>query len=74
MTGDIRAEPAFVEGLTHNEALKPYLKTAVEDFHEGGLFPRLDCIYLDTSAVGDPSVLPTKVGFHETLDTTSELV
>lgn len=75
VTGDIRAEPWWVESLTHNPVLSKYIRLGIPDFDSSSKgkgkeenanelldkFPRLDCIYLDTSSVLVDNELPTKV-------------
>ena len=54
-TGDFRAEPSFLESLTEDSFLKPFLA-------QGGN-QTLDAIYLDTACVWSSSEPPSKVRF-----------
>ncbi|KAF7314231.1 DRMBL domain-containing protein [Mycena kentingensis (nom. inval.)] len=55
-TGDFRAEPWFLDSLTHNPFLQPYL---VVNEHKRG--PRtLDAIHIDTECVFNDQAVPTK--------------
>jgi len=72
-TGDFRAEPWFLESLTHNPFLQPYLASPDpphETAHPSPLFPpylkspvvkTLTAIYLDTASIFTETVVPTKV-------------
>lgn len=56
-TGDFRAEPWFLESLSRNPYLQPYL-----DSSAGGILHRgLDCIYLDTACAFSLLNIPSKV-------------
>lgn len=58
-TGDIRAEPWFLESLRHNLFLQPYLNVPGAS---PGVFKTLKAIYLDTACVLNIEDVPTKVG------------
>lgn len=61
VTGDIRAEPMWVDQLLQNPILKPYFRTLDQDNRkESSLWRRLDCIYFDTTFVLRNVVSPTK--------------
>ncbi|KAJ3565980.1 hypothetical protein NP233_g7295 [Leucocoprinus birnbaumii] len=55
-TGDIRAEPWFLESLSRNPFLQPYLYSSAN----GPLHKPLDCIYLDTACAFSPLDIPSK--------------
>ncbi|KAF7309339.1 DRMBL domain-containing protein [Mycena indigotica] len=55
-TGDFRAEPWFVENITHNQYLQPYL--ASKDGSAGQM--TLEAIHLDTECVFNSAPVPTK--------------
>ncbi|KAF5361843.1 hypothetical protein D9756_002075 [Leucocoprinus leucothites] len=55
-TGDFRAEPWFLESLSRNPFLQPYLYASTN----GPLHKILDCIYLDTACAFSPLDIPTK--------------
>lgn len=57
-TGDFRAEPWFLESLSRNPFLQPYLYSS----DNGPLHRVLDCIYLDTACAFSTLDVPTKVG------------
>ncbi|KAJ7708238.1 hypothetical protein B0H17DRAFT_453111 [Mycena rosella] len=69
-TGDFRAEPWFLDSITRNPFLQPYLASL--DPHNSGssdpLSKTLEAIYLDTASVMSSAVVPTK------LDATSGLI
>lgn len=56
-TGDFRAEPWFLESLSRNPYLQPYLESSAG----GILHQSLDCIYLDTACAFLPLEIPSKV-------------
>ncbi|KIY65634.1 hypothetical protein CYLTODRAFT_412438 [Cylindrobasidium torrendii FP15055 ss-10] len=56
-TGDIRAEPWFLESLRHNLFLQPYLHVPGAS---AGVFKTLNAIYLDTACVLNIEDVPTK--------------
>lgn len=67
-TGDFRAEPWFLQSLTRNPFLQPYLAPGVS--HQGTfnlngekllVSKTLETIYLDTASVLSPISAPTKV-------------
>ena len=62
-TGDFRAETWFLESMTRNPFLQPYL--APRDGYSGyGKFAKtLEAIYLDTASVFSTISVPTKVAF-----------
>ncbi|KAI5476728.1 DNA cross-link repair 1C protein [Pseudohyphozyma bogoriensis] len=73
ITGDIRAEPWWVESLSRNPLVQKYLSKPGEgsdrkgkrrarglDEEKDDLWPSLDCIYLDTSMVGMEEELVSK--------------
>ncbi|KAJ7202297.1 beta-lactamase-like protein [Mycena pura] len=55
-TGDFRAEPWFLEAITHNPFLQPYL-ASVDNLPGDST---LDVIYLDTASVMSSAPVPTK--------------
>ncbi|EKM81504.1 hypothetical protein AGABI1DRAFT_69756 [Agaricus bisporus var. burnettii JB137-S8] len=55
-TGDFRAEPWFLESLSRNPYLQPYLESSTG----GILHQSLDCIYLDTACAFLPLEIPSK--------------
>ncbi|KAJ7474010.1 beta-lactamase-like protein, partial [Mycena latifolia] len=61
-TGDFRAEPWFLESITRNPFLQPYLASL--DAHSSGsgdpLSKTLEAIYLDTASVMSSAIVPTK--------------
>ncbi|KAJ7020326.1 beta-lactamase-like protein, partial [Mycena alexandri] len=59
-TGDFRAEPWFLESITHNQFLQPYLAAgdSQPDDPLGG--STLEAIYLDTASVMSTVAVPTK--------------
>ncbi|KAK7035771.1 DNA cross-link repair 1A protein [Favolaschia claudopus] len=57
-TGDFRAEPWFLESITHNPFLQPYL--AGDDSQPRDPNSVLEAIYLDTASVMTSSSVPTK--------------
>jgi hypothetical protein len=58
-TGDFRAEPWFLESITHNPFLQPYLASG--DSQPGDPNSALEAIYLDTASVMSSASVPTKV-------------
>ncbi|KAF7353690.1 hypothetical protein MVEN_01053900 [Mycena venus] len=58
-TGDFRAEPWFLESITHNPFLQPYL--APGDSQPRDTSSTLAAIYLDTASVMSSASVPTKV-------------
>jgi len=66
-TGDFRAEPWFIEALTRNPYLQPYLSSthpapSPQSASSGGAVVKtLEAIFLDTACLLSPLVLPTKV-------------
>ncbi len=64
-TGDFRAEPWFLESLSRNPFLQPYLYSS----SDGPLHQPLECIYLDTACVFSPLDVPTKVSSSFTVPT-----
>jgi hypothetical protein len=60
-TGDFRAEPWFLESITHNPFLQPYLASG--DSQPGDPNSALEAIYLDTASVMSSASVPTKVFF-----------
>ncbi|KAF9442259.1 hypothetical protein P691DRAFT_779488 [Macrolepiota fuliginosa MF-IS2] len=63
-TGDFRAEPWFLESLSRNPFLQPYLHSSAN----APLHRALDCIYLDTACAFSTLDVPTK------LDATNGLI
>lgn len=61
VTGDIRAEPHWIQALSNNPILSPYLRTKETDEIESEIWRRLDNIYLDTTNVLCDVDVPTKV-------------
>lgn len=61
-TGDFRAEPWFLESLTRNPYLQPYLypHEAQSVFSKPTLSTTLEAIYLDTACVLSPLAVPSK--------------
>ncbi|KAH9480452.1 Protein artemis [Psilocybe cubensis] len=66
-TGDFRAEPWFLESITRNPILQPYLSPTVEpqnDLSTESMSPvlsrSLEAIYLDTACVMSKLKIPTK--------------
>lgn len=57
-TGDIRAEPWFLDSLRHNPFLQPYLSVPGAT---PGVYKTLKAIYLDTACVMNIEDVPTKV-------------
>ncbi|KAF8191441.1 beta-lactamase-like protein [Mycena galopus ATCC 62051] len=57
-TGDFRAEPWFLESITHNPFLQPYL--APGDSQPRDPTMTLEAIYLDTASVMSSASVPTK--------------
>ncbi|KAJ7457182.1 hypothetical protein B0H11DRAFT_1925119 [Mycena galericulata] len=58
-TGDFRAEPWFLDSITHNPFLQPYL--ALSDSQpDGPLSNTIEAIYLDTACVMSSAAVPTK--------------
>lgn len=55
-TGDFRAEPWFLESLTRNPFLQPYLYSE----RQGPINKTLEAIFLDTACVLSPAQVPTK--------------
>lgn len=55
-TGDFRAEPWFLDSLTRNPFLQPYLYAG----KEGPINKPLEAIYLDTACVLSTAEVPTK--------------
>ncbi|KDR81002.1 hypothetical protein GALMADRAFT_153374 [Galerina marginata CBS 339.88] len=67
-TGDFRAEPWFLESITRNPFLQPYISPKLEDHiaddSKKNVTPAvsktLEAIYLDTASVMSPLEIPTK--------------
>ncbi|KAJ6604896.1 hypothetical protein B0H10DRAFT_1720884, partial [Mycena sp. CBHHK59/15] len=61
-TGDFRAEPWFLDSVTHNPLLQPYLAypNAVNSPEGESVTRTLEVIYLDTASVLSSVVVPTK--------------
>ncbi|KAH7878102.1 uncharacterized protein C8R40DRAFT_1168145 [Lentinula edodes] len=61
-TGDFRAEPWFLESITHNPYLQPYLAPSNGTNPRGGngIVKTLKAIYLDTACVMQTHQVPTK--------------
>ncbi|KAJ3932307.1 MAG: hypothetical protein NXY57DRAFT_1003474 [Lentinula lateritia] len=61
-TGDFRAEPWFLESITHNPYLQPYLAPSNGTNPRGGngIVKTLEAIYLDTACVMQTHQVPTK--------------
>ncbi|KAF9528996.1 hypothetical protein CPB83DRAFT_853590 [Crepidotus variabilis] len=61
-TGDFRAEPWFLESITRNPYLQPYLSEVYPNASTSGPFvgKTLEAIYLDTACVLSPIIVPTK--------------
>ncbi|KAJ6480729.1 beta-lactamase-like protein, partial [Mycena vitilis] len=57
-TGDFRAEPWFLDSITNNPFLQPYL--ASEDSQPGDRSNTLETIFLDTASVMSSATVPTK--------------
>jgi hypothetical protein len=67
-TGDFRAEPWFLDSLTRNPSLQPYLapRNAATITRESGkanstIVKTLEAIYLDTACVLSKLSVPSKV-------------
>ncbi|KAI5896861.1 uncharacterized protein SCHCODRAFT_01189162 [Schizophyllum commune H4-8] len=65
-TGDFRAEPWFLDGLTRHPSLQPYIhngylnKLSPEDLALSTVLKTLDAIYLDTATVTSQLNVPSK--------------
>ncbi|GLB41473.1 putative DNA repair protein [Lyophyllum shimeji] len=60
-TGDFRAEPWFLDSLTRNPFLQPYLAPRTSDGRNAGkMVKTLEAIYLDTANVLSTLSVPTK--------------
>ncbi|KAK0189903.1 beta-lactamase-like protein [Armillaria mellea] len=57
-TGDLRAEPWFLESLKRNPFLQPYLSTSGSQ--RSNVIKPLEAIYLDTACVMNVEEVPTK--------------
>ncbi|THH18358.1 hypothetical protein EW146_g2607 [Bondarzewia mesenterica] len=74
-TGDLRAEPWFLDNLSRNPILQPYLApwTSVPSLDDkcndssSSVFKNLEAIYLDTACVWSPTEVPTKAKATEGL-------
>ena len=66
-TGDFRAEPWFLDGLTRHPSLQPYIHNGYldnllpEDCALDPVMKTLDAIYLDTATVTSQLNVPSKV-------------
>ncbi|KAJ7154125.1 hypothetical protein C8R46DRAFT_1041872 [Mycena filopes] len=59
-TGDFRAEPWFLESITHNPFLQPYLAAGDSQPGDPLGIGTLEAIYLDTASVMSTLEVPTK--------------
>ncbi|KAJ7178715.1 beta-lactamase-like protein [Mycena crocata] len=64
-TGDFRAEPWFLDSITHNPFLQPYLASAdscdpLSNTPDHTLSNTLEAIFLDTASVMSSATVPTK--------------
>ncbi|KAI0667716.1 hypothetical protein C8Q78DRAFT_1052236 [Trametes maxima] len=59
-TGDLRAEPWFLESLRHNPFIQKYLHSSQTTPPRRRTLPKLDAIYLDTACLLNTYDVPTK--------------
>ncbi|KAI0647865.1 hypothetical protein C8Q79DRAFT_952331 [Trametes meyenii] len=59
-TGDLRAEPWFLESLRHNPFVQKYLHPSQATSPHRKTFPKLEAIYLDTACLLNTYDAPTK--------------
>jgi DNA cross-link repair 1C protein len=65
-TGDFRAEPWFVDSITRNQFLQPYLAAttrAPNPTNESPILRTMETIFLDTACIFSTLDLPSKVNF-----------